>query len=188
MSDFEPAIEAQLAGATVVMAVLIKIAFASETAFLWTGVGERSFGGERWTGIGSVISISEITRLQNGQADPFEIAVVADEEILRRGLIEFNDEAKDREISVYLQFLDFEADAPLGPPWQIRDGVMRGASLAVGGDSMVLSITCDTLSSRRNRPAFGMLTDRDQKARFPDDRGLEFVHDTDGREILWPVF
>lgn len=188
MSDFEPAIEAQLTGATVVMAVLVEAEFASGAMRMWTGIGTRTFGGREWKGIGSIIAISEITRLQNGQADPFEITVMAAEDILRLGLTEFREEALDRALNVYLQFLNFEADTALGEPWQIRDGIMRGASLTVDQDSQTLSIKCDTLSSRRNRPPFGMLTDRDQKARFPGDRGLEFVHSLDGKEITWPVF
>lgn len=188
MSDFEPVIEAQLMGATVVMAVLIEADFASGKHRLWTGIGTRSFGGHDWQGVGNIIEISEITRLQNGQADPFEVSVVAAEDLLRLGLIEFAEEAMDRELSVYLQFLNFDADAPLGEPWKIRDGIMRGASLTVDAEAQTLTIKCDTLASRRNRPAYGMLTDRDQKARYPGDRGLEFVHTIDGKEILWPVF
>lgn len=188
MSEFDPVIEAQLTGATVVMAVLVEAEFASGPMRMWTGIGTRTFGGRDWQGVGSVISISEITRLENGQADPFEIAVVADEEIMRLGLIEFRDEALDRPLNVYLQFLNYEADTALGAPWQIRDGIMRGASLTVDTDTQALEVRCDTLSSRRNRPAYGMLTDRDQKARYPDDRGLEFVHSLDGKEITWPVF
>lgn len=188
MSDFEPAIDAQLSGATVVMAMLVEVNFASGPMRMWTGVGTRRFGGLDWDGIGNIIEISEITRLQNGQADPFEITVSAPEEIILLGLVEFAGEALDRELNVYLQFLNFEADAPLGEPWQIRDGIMRGASLTVDTDAQTLSIKCDTLSSRRNRPPYGMLTDRDQKARYPGDRGLEFVHSLDGRELVWPVF
>ncbi len=188
MSDFEPAIEAQLTGATVVMAMLVEVQFASGPFRVWTGLGTREFGGRNWQGIGSIIDISEITRLQNGQADPFEITVSAPEEIIRQGLIEFQTEALNRTLNVYLQFLNYDADTALGPPWQIRDGIMRGANLSVETGAQTLAIKCDTLSSRRNRPPFGMLTDRDQKARFPGDRGLEFVHSLDGKEIVWPVF
>ena len=129
-----------------------------------------------------------MTRLQNGQADPFEVTIAAADELLRLALIEFRTEAMDRELSLYLQFLNYEADAPLGLPWKLRDGIMRGASLTVDTNAQNLIIKCDTLSSRRSRPAYGMLTDRDQKARHPGDRGLEFVHTIDGREIVWPVF
>lgn len=188
MSDFEPAIEAQLTGATVVMAILVEVQFASGPARFWTGQGTRTFDDRDWQGVGSILSISEITRLQNGQADPFEVEIVAGDEIIRPGLIEFADEAQDRELSVYLQFLNYEADAALGAPWKIRDGLMRGATLTVDAETMKLTVACDTTASLRNRPAYGMLTDRDQKARYPDDRGLEFVHAIDGREILWPVF
>lgn len=188
MSDFEPAIEAQLLGSSVVMALLIEADFSTQPMTLWTGIGDRTFGGRQWQGAGNIIEISEITRLENGQADPFEVTITADEEMIRLGLLEFREEAMDRELSVYLQFLNYEADTALGAPWKIRDGIMRGASLTVDTGAQTLVIKCDTLSSRRSRPAHGMLTDRDQKARYPDDRGLEFVHTIDGREILWPVF
>jgi len=188
VSDFEPIIEAQLAGASIVMALLIEADFVSQPMRLWTGEGARSFGGRDWQGIGAIVSVSDITRLENGQADPFEVTITADEEIIRRGLIEFRDEAMDRALTVSLQFLNYEAGTALGAPWQLRDGVMRGASLTVDTDAQTLSIKCDTLSSRRNRPALGMLTDRDQQSRFPGDLGLTFVHTLDGKEIVWPVF
>jgi hypothetical protein len=188
MSEFDAIIDAQLSGETLAMALLFEAQFTSESFRLWTGVGTRIFGGQEWLGIGGIASISEVTRLQNGEMDPFEITLAASEEIIQTALIEFETEARGRSVIVSMQFLNAHDELALGEPWRLRDGIMRGANLTVTPDTMELQIICDTLMSRRNKPAYGRLTDRDQKARYPSDRGLEFVHTLNGSEVTWPDF
>ena len=188
MSEFDAVIDAQIRGSTVVMAFLMEVSFASGEYRLWTGIGTRSFGDRDWLGIGAIAEISDISRLQNGEADPFEVSLAGNDDIVRMALIEFDEEARDRSLSVYMQFLEIQDETALGPPWLLRDGIMRGATLTVDEDSMVLKVTCDTINSRRNKPPYGRLTDRDQQARYPGDLGLEFVHTLNGSEITWPDF
>lgn len=185
---FDDAINAQLEGRTVVFAFLVHADFKSQSMRFWTGVGERQLGGEVWQGVGAIAEISDITRLENGQADPFKVKAASTPEVMSSALIEFEEEASDRPLKVHMQFFDLSEDTPLGAPWLLRDGIMRGASLEVDEEAMSVSVACDTLTSNRGRPAYGMFTDRDQKSRYPQDRGLEFVGGLNGKTIVWPDF
>ncbi len=188
MSEFDPVIDAQLSGATVVMALLVEVEFVSETYRLWTGVGTRTFGEKVWEGVGALASLSDVSRLQNGEADPFEIVLSGNDELIQLALVNFATEAQGQPIAASLQFLNFTDESPLGPPWLLREGTMVGAALTVEDTSLALTVKCDTLASGRNRPPFGRLTARDQRARYPDDRGLDSVHKLNGSEIVWPDF
>ena len=188
MTALADVIDAYERGEQMAMAYLVKADFMSGPACIWTGVKDLEHAGETWRGIGEIMQISPVRRGDNGQADPFDVTVFASDALYQSALIEFNAEARDREISVYIQFFGGRNEFPLGPPWQIRRGIMRGSAMAADLGVTSLTITADTLSSLRGRPAYAMLTDRDLRARFPDDPGLEFVAGLDGSEVEWPVF
>jgi len=188
VSDLTSIIEAYERGEQMAMAYLIKADFVSGPAAIWTGVGDIEHNGFTWKGIGTILEISPVRRGDNGQADPFDVTLFSTQEIYQKALIEFNSEARDRSLDVFIQFFGGQNQFPIGVPWLIRRGIMRGSAMAVDLGSTSLAITSDTLSSRRGRPAFAMLTDRDLQARFPGDLGLEFVARLDGSEVEWPIF
>ena len=181
-------IDRQMRGEPIAMAVLLEASFKSETKYLWNGVGPISISGKEWQGVGDILSISPVRRGENGQADPFEVEIFATPEILQLGISEFDAEGRDQPLSVYLQFFGATDQLPIGSRWQIRRGVMRGAALLFSSQERTFTIACDTITSTRGRPAYGQLTDRDQMARYPGDRGLEFVAELDGSEVEWPKF
>lgn len=195
-SDMDAIIEASLAAGVVRYELCLLVGLTTGTWRLWSGVGARVFGGDEWLGIGNIVSVSDAARNENGQADPFTVAVVADETIINRALIGFNAEAKDRPLRLYLQFFDPSSMRPVWnsqagrevAPWQFQEGIIRGASLELSRETQVLTFKCDTLTSYRTRPPFGMLTDRHQQALYPGDRGLEEAAQLDGKEIEWPEF
>lgn len=93
---------------------------------------------------------------------------------------------KGRDASVFIQVFT-EDWGLLGSPIHIWDGeldLMRYR--AEGGGVYTVSVTAETAWVKRNKPPFGYLTDTDQKARFPGDRGLEQVSSLIGKTINWP--
>lgn len=195
-SDLDAVIDLALTHGALPFEVLAEVAFTSETFHLWTGVGSRPFGEHTWHGVGNIVSVSDAARSENGQADPFEIVLTPDPDLIRIGLIDFEAEAKGRVIRLFLQFFTPGTSKPVfNPetgqevgPWQFQEGIMRGATYAIEEGTESLTIRCDTLTSYRGRPAYGMLTDRHQQALHPGDVGLEDVKNLANREITWPDF
>ena len=66
---------------------------------------------------------------------------------------------------------------------------MQTASFELQGpDKRSISVDAESLFSLRSRPPFSQYTDTDQKARFPGDRGFEFVPGLVNKIVTWPDF
>jgi len=48
-----------------------------------------------------------------------------------------------------------------------------------------ISVTAENVLVKLERPVVRRFTNEDQKSRFPDDRGLEFVASLQDKEIFW---
>jgi hypothetical protein len=57
-----------------------------------------------------------------------------------------------------------------------------------GASTRRITVSAESLFSLRSRPAFSQYTDTDQKARFPGDRGFEFVPGLVNKIVTWPDF
>ena len=53
------------------------------------------------------------------------------------------------------------------------------------GDTCVVSVTAENVLIKLERPIVRRFTNEDQKSRFPNDRGLEFVAALQDKDILW---
>jgi len=54
-----------------------------------------------------------------------------------------------------------------------------------GGETCTLAVAAENKLVILQRAKEARYTDEDQKARYPDDRGLEFVSGLQDREIVW---
>ncbi len=94
---------------------------------------------------------------------------------------------KGRLVQVFVQFFTDDIallDAPVVAWTGILD-VMTYRGLGEG--KYAVSVTAETEWAARNKPPYGYLTDTDQQARFPGDRGLELVASLPGKAINWPA-
>lgn len=189
MSGFDAVIAASLSGNNPAFVLLFDVEFASGTNRLWTGRGSRRFGGQVYDGSGILLGIEGLQAAINGAAPETIFSLAATDELARIALLEFKAEARGRRVYVSLQFLQPGSEQALGEPWRIWSGLILSVSYqaAPQGD-LRLSVKAEALTSLRSRPRNIMLSDAEQKRRYPGDRGLEFVTSVRRKEILWPEF
>jgi hypothetical protein len=97
-----------------------------------------------------------------------------------------------RQVVVYSQLFatvqmgDVGPWQPLGQPMPLFVGTMGPMSYeADASNSRQITLQCEGLWARRNAPPRGLLTDRDQQARHPGDKGLERVALYTSYEVRW---
>jgi len=75
---------------------------------------------------------------------------------------------------------------PMGPPMALFSGTMEqltySASRATGRQ---IQLTCESYFVRRNAPPRGEWSDLDQRARHPDDQGLERAALYENDPVRW---
>lgn len=183
-------------------AVLCWMDFATGAKRWWAGFGPLEHAGHIWDGVGDVISISDLSTDYQMSADPVTLSLAATPEMVAAAIAS-KTAVRGRQIVIYSQLFatvkidenEWAADQPPAPvgPWQPLGQPMALFSGTMGpmtrtkrgpGDRQ-LSLQCEGLWARRNAPPRGLLTDRDQQARTPGDKGLERVAMYTNYEVKW---
>lgn len=186
MPFFSETAAAALANRTVRLAWLVRLNFASEEMRLWLGRGALVAGGETWSGLGELGSISGLESPLGGTAPVTTLALSGVSASLIGKARDASAEAKGRPARVYMQFFD-ENWQTLDAPYAVMSGVMDQMSIqATGPETRTIEMTVEWLFTRRAVPPFGFLSDRDQKSLHPGDRGLEYVASMQSKTADWP--
>lgn len=94
-----------------------------------------------------------------------------------------NEAVQGRKITLYLGFLD-ASYALIADPLVLFAGRMDTMDIRLGATATI-SVRAESRLADWNRPRVRRYTHQDQIARFPSDKGLEFVAQTTEREIVW---
>lgn len=188
--NFEPIIEAGLAGRKLDAALLVFMDILEAPKRWWTGFGNLDAMGYRWQGTGALIGIDGL-QTGSGTVAPqttFTLSGV-DSEIVSMA-VQGSSRVKDRLVRVWLQYFDVSGASQvygnLGEPITIWTGRMDTLKLTASATSRQVTLSAESLWANRNRPPYGYYSDRDQNARFPGDRGLEQVASLVRKSIKWP--
>lgn len=189
MGYFPATIEALLRKQVVRAARLLHLDFLTAPAWLWEGAGPlTTLDGRVWSGLGEFISISGIDSAIGGQAPMASLTLSGVSPAVMAATFAAASEVKNRECAVHLQFFD-EQWQPLDPPYALWLGVMDTMRAATSGPAQrSVTLTAETVLVNRARPAFGFLSDKDQRALYPGDRFLEQISAMTSKTVNWPVF
>ena len=194
--QFSETVDAYLAGRKVACSLLAFMDFVDAPRRWWMGFGTlKTNDDHEWQGLGELITIDGLEEDFGTAANAMTFTLSGvDPEIVTLAR-NASDRVKGRKVTVYLQFFDITPNdagvqpwTPLDQPDAIKVGTMdQMRYIADGPTSRTISVTAEGLWTGRNRPAFGLYTDRDQNARFAGDRGLEQVSNLVSKTIRWPV-
>lgn len=190
MAFFTAGQQALAAGERVGHTRLVLFDFEGAPMRVWEGgAGVIEVDGEDWQGLGRYGQMSELPGGFNDAAGnvTFTLSGV-DAEIVRLARSE-QSKVKGRDVTIYGQFLS----APGVPIYsKYVMGVFTMDTMTFRGSgprNRSIELVGESIWANRNGAAYANYSDRDQQARFPGDKGLEFIHRmTSGRRVTWPVF
>jgi hypothetical protein len=188
MTTFSATIDASLTGRTVAVLPLVFMDFVDAPRRFAPGFGDLVTGGHTWQGTGDLITIEglEEDRGLTANVMTFTLSGVNPELVtLARNA---SDRVKGRRVYVYLQFFDKDTWETLDDPFVQKIGTMDQMRYQADGPSTRrIIVTAEGLWTGRNRPPFGLYSDRDQQARYPGDLGMQQVPNLVSKSIRWPV-
>ena len=191
MSLFPNVIAASLSGRSVKAAYLVEFLFRSGPQRLWNGNGDLSAGARVWKGLRGLGQISGLEAALNANAPQavFSVSGVSSGFRSKDGGDPFD--YINRPIIVYVQF--FKDDwSTLDDPYAISGWVMQTVHEGYAWDDSVkawvstVGIAAESWFFGRGRPPFSFWSDRDQQARYPGDKGLEYMSALQNYVTRWP--
>jgi hypothetical protein len=188
MAFFNQVQAAQAAGREVILDSLVEFDLTTGPMRLWTGSGILNFEGHEWIGSGVLGSISAMPFGENDAADKvtFQLSGVTPELVTASNNTE---SVRGRAVTICGLFFDAATSQPLDSKFLIRSLIMDTIGYrAKGPAGRQITLTAETLWTARNLAAYSYWSDRDQKARFPGDRGCEFIPTLKNKKVTWPTF
>lgn len=168
--------------AHVIPVMFLELAVDSGT--LRTNSADRtlSFDGMDFTGIGDLGKISTISEPTDLAVEGLAIEVSG----IPSTYIDMalSEPIQGRSARVWVGFIDSTDYSLLDAPVLLFRGRMDVMDVTSGKDPIV-TIRVENRFADWDRPRIRRYTDADQRARFPNDKGCEFVTQTAVREIVW---
>lgn len=182
------AIALMRAGGTLNVAVLHYLAFGDGAAYLWQGFGPLTTQGITYQGIGDVVSVEGGGQQAGVIANNLTITLAAGSDLLTDPLLtrvlEQQLLVKGREYSMSLQFCD-EQWQPIDTPRVIFVGAMDQMTIKRTPGTRAIILNVESFFVRRRVPRLETFSDRDQKSKYPNDKGLEFQSGLKNKMVTW---
>lgn len=160
----------------------VELAFDSGTSRIWSGYGDITFGGNTYSGVGTLGAISRIEETQ-------EIASTG----VRFGLsgipsdilsVALSEPYQGRSAKIYLGVFDANYGV-IADPFLCFDGRMDVMAINDDGDTSTITVTAEHRLIDLERPRLRRYTSEDQKALYSGDKGFDFVADLQDKTIAW---
>ncbi|MHC2087211.1 hypothetical protein [Methylobacterium sp. CM6244] len=188
MGYFDATRAAALRGDVIRAALLVFFDFRDDPGRFWLGSGSlRTLDSKVWRGSEGM---GKITGLDSpvGTTAPVATFTLAGTNARTAALARSQRTlVKGRDVWVYIQFFT-DTWALLDQPAVIWQGEMDQMKFEAKGNGIYnVSVSAECPWANRSKAPYGYLTDTDQNARFPGDRGLEQVASLPGKTIYWPA-
>lgn len=161
---------------------LVRMVFDSSDLNVWSGMGDLSYGGETYTGLGDLLSISEIKETADVQATGMNVSLAG----VKSSLVTIakDQDYQGRELTVSLGAFDSSGDL-IADPVIIFSGFMDTMTINEAGEYSSITIAVENKLIAFERSKVRRYTAEDQKINHPTDKGFEFVTAIVEKEIFW---
>lgn len=183
----------------------VRLFFDTQTLNFWTGLGELSVGGVTYTGTGQLLQISQLQETAEISAKgatitlsgiPSNLISLALTEPYQGRVCEIYFGAidanrvylKDEDGNYILNEDSSRIDIGTGDPndiVQVFSGYMDQMNIDEGAETSAIGLAIESKLIDLERPRVFRYTDANQKSRFPNDKGFEFVEDLQDKRFNW---
>jgi hypothetical protein len=162
--------------------IFVKLEFDSGNVNLHSELGEISFGGDTYTGVGKLGSVSNSDEVSDLSAAPFSIGLSG----LPNDLVSilFNEHYQGRRATIYIGYLDLTTRQLVDVPFIWRRGLIDYAKDRQG-KTFAISLNINSRLSRWNTANVRRYNNATQQSRYPNDRGLQFIDRMANKTIVW---
>lgn len=159
---------------------------------LFAGSGIFDAAGEEWIGMGSIVQIDGLADQRGTTSNPVTHTLSGVDPAILPLALQDTEEVAEQPITDYIQLLD-DDEQPVGRLIPLFFGYMQPPAIdrseaGEQGAICTVTLTAENMLVGKSKPPQGRYTDRDQRARYPNDRFLERVAETKNITVVWPDF
>lgn len=150
--------------------------------YLWSGLGQLSYGGNTYVGAGDLLSVSDIQENTELSANGMRITLSG---VLDPLIGKARDASyQGRLLEVKLGAFDESGDI-ISTPVTLFSGFMDVMSISSSGETATIGLSVENRLIEFDRTRVRRNTAEDQKIEHPTDKGFEYVSQIQEKEIVW---
>ena len=156
--------------------------FSGGIVRVWTGLGDLSWGGNTYTGLGDLVGVSPVQESNEIRANGLQFTLngIPSAQVTRI----LSESYRGRAAKLWLALFD-STPAIIADPLLLFSGRMDQARLQDTGETATIVITAESRLVDLQRSRERRRTDEDQKSLFSGDRGLEYIAGLQDKQITW---
>jgi hypothetical protein len=176
--DITPTVSNALTDKVIEPFFAIDLVLDSSPVYIWSGYGNLVIGSKTYIGAGAILNISAISETTEMDAKGATISLSGiPSSFLSLALQE---PYQGRECIIY-----FGMTSNPSAYVEVFSGELDQMNIDEAADTATISVSAENVLVKLERPIIRRFSDQDQKSRFPNDKGLEFVASLQDKEILW---
>ena len=147
-----------------------------------TALGTIKWGGYDWLGVGTFANVSTVE--ESAELSKSSLTYTLNGIPSSMISIVLGEQYQGRSAKLYIGFLDPTTGQLVADPNLLSQGRMDVSEIEEG-DTCTVSITAESRVAAWDRPLTRRYTDADQRSRYVDDKGLQYIDQAAQKEINW---
>jgi hypothetical protein len=158
--------------------------FATGPLYLWSGIGNISWNGKTWTGVGNLGNISTVQET----TDTAAVNLTATLSGIPSDMLEIalNEVRGGKPAHVWLGMMDANFNL-IADPFESFAGRIDTAQIEEGPETSSITITIENALQNLQRAYPVLYTNLAQQAKFDGDVGFEYVPQINNVEVPWGI-
>lgn len=162
--------------------IFVNMFFDGGAERAWTGIGNITWNGETYIGVGDLASFGRMEESQVIKAVGTVMVLSGVKSSLLS--IALQENYQGRRAEIFFAVMD-EGGNIIPEPFQLFGGKMDVMEIEDTGDDSTISVTVENDLIDLFKPRLRYYTSEDQKIDFPTDKGLDFIVSLQDKEIIW---
>lgn len=156
--------------------------YASGTLRLWSGLGDFSWNGQTWTGVGQMLGISPVEEVSDIRAASFAVSLAGDASAILS--LNLGQARQGLPGQVWIGCFD-GAGALIADPFLSFAGRFDVPDILDEGERATIQARYESRLIDLDRTRERRYTDEDQRIDYPADPGFEFVTLLQDKNVIW---
>jgi hypothetical protein len=178
----DPATQSAAAASTIHPVIFVKFEFDGGDVNLHTELGNLSFGGDTYTGIGKLGGLGNMEENSDLSRTPISMSLSG----LPNDMVSIllAEQYQGRLATIFLGYLDLTTRTLVAAPTIIYKGNIDTADFSID-KNFAVTLSVESRFAAWDSPLIRRYNNSDQQSRFPGDNGLEFIEQAVSKTIWW---
>jgi hypothetical protein len=162
--------------------IFAKLELDSGNILLHTELGDLSFGGDTYTGAGSLAAIGNADEISDLSRTPVSLTLAGIPNTLISAML--GQHYQGRRATLFMGYLDLTTRTLVDTPFIVYRGNIDNANIQQDQNCSI-TLSVESRFSAWDQPNIRRYNNADQQLRYPGDNGFEFTEQATDKQIFW---